>query len=106
MVNEHTDDLRNVRQGDSVEITTSDGVEFGGECVSRTVEHSQNPELVRQFYTWEFNAPFGPIFVQITEGLRESDDMEQFPWHSEAWVSEKEESIGYITDVKIHGDMS
>jgi hypothetical protein len=100
---EHTDDLRNVREGDGVVLTTSNGSQIRTKCFDVSVEHAdERTGEVRETTMWRFQPE---IVVSITDGLRSSPDDPEFPIHNEAYAPRAEESIGFIESVKILGQM-
>jgi len=52
---------------------------------------------------WEFVGNGRTLRASVVDGLKSSEDDPDFPIHNEVWEQESEESIGYITDVRIHG---
>jgi hypothetical protein len=107
---EHCADLRNVTEGDSVTIETSDGHRFTeSECI--TYQNSQAaPETaeVRNSKLWEFRVSDNKRLVaSITDGLKSSASDGEFPMHKEASLGEssqttEREGVGYISSVEIH----
>ncbi len=52
---EHTEDLRNVREGDTLDITTTEGETFEAECTDRQVQHADpRSGEVRETTIWTF----------------------------------------------------
>lgn len=102
---EHTDDIRNVEEGDSVTIIT-ESKEFDATCASREVQRA-DPRTgeVRETKMWFFDAVEHQPAVSIIEGLRSSADDPDFPVHNEMWDRQQEMNMGYVKDVKIHGKM-
>lgn len=107
---EHTDDLRNVNEGDSVTIHTTEGETYHEvECSLREV-HNADPRSgeVRETTLWAFTVGDEDLTASIVEGLRSSPDDPEFPVHKEAnlgvigkadgWTPK-----GYIESVEIHG---
>lgn len=106
MADEHTDDIRNVREGDTVELTTTEGETFEAECVDYSVEHADpRSGEVRETRMWEFSAvEYRPV-VSITEGLKSSPDDPDFPIHNEIWDLQQEGTMGYVAELSIYGEM-
>jgi len=111
--NQHTDDLRNIQEGDSVTIETTTGRRFPAvECLSKDVQ-SADPRTgeIRETYLWTFNvADKRTLTVNFIEGLKSSPDDPDFPVHKEASlgnIGEREGwvRVGYFESVKIHGKM-
>lgn len=99
----HTDDLRNVKEGDSVTLTTTDGHHFDAECESRAVERAaEGTGEVRKTTIWEFSAVEWEPVVSITDGLRSSPSDPEFPKHTEMWAVNQEQTLGYIESLQIH----
>lgn len=103
---EHTSDLRNVEEGDTLDITTGSGETLRVECTARNTE-SADPRSgeVRDTIFWHFDVDGGQVFAAITEGLRSSEDDPEFPIHMPLWDARKDQRIGYIDEVKIRGKM-
>ena len=120
---ENTADLRNVVEGDTVTIETTEGHTFEAECVSYEKQHADpRSGEVRETNVWQFEGDRN-VAVSFTDGLKSSpDDPEfetrdnesphscasqscsaQFPVHNEVWDSDEEESIGYIESLTIAG---
>jgi len=100
----HTEDLRNVQEGDTVEIVTSEYEAFEAKCVETEV-HSADPRtgVVRETRIWHFDAVEHQPVVTIIDGLRSSPDDPEFPLHKAMWDSQQEGSMGYIKDLTIYG---
>lgn len=103
---QHTEDLRNVQEGDSVEITTTNGETFEAECTKYTVD-SADPRTgeIREIHMWAFDAVEYQPVVSITEGLKSSPDDPDFPLHSQAFDRQQEQTMGYIESLTIYGKM-
>lgn len=101
----HTDDLRNVNEGDSVTLETHLGQTFEEvECVTRTTERADpRSGEIRQSKIWQFETPVGTVVANILDGLRSSEDDPDFPQHSKLWNLDEEEGLGYIASVEILG---
>jgi hypothetical protein len=100
----HTDDIYNVEEGDSVTITTSEGETFDAECNEYHVEHAdERTGEVRTTMVWFFDAVEHRPAVNITRGLKSSDDDPDFPQHHEMFDLQQEGPMGYIEELKIHG---
>lgn len=103
---QHSEDLQNVSEGDSVTLTTTKGETFDAECLSFDVQHADpRSGEVRQTNIWTFDVSDSEVCASILDGLKSSDDDPDFPIHSELWHMEKEETMGYIKDLKLHGQM-
>lgn len=100
----HTDDLRNVNEGDSVEITTTSGSVLRATCESKTRQHADpRSGEVRETRIWTFAADDEEIAATITDGLRSSADDPEFPQHSALWNIDREENMGYAENIRIFG---
>lgn len=105
MSDKHTDDLRNIWEGETVTIKTSEGNHFDAECTARTTEHAaENTGEVTQTTIWEFDAIEWRPVATITDGL-ESNAVGGFPKHSALWCRDQEQNLGYIETVQIYGPM-
>lgn len=103
---QHNDDLRNVREGDTVEIVTSEGEVFEAECTDFQVQHADaRSGEVRETTIWMFDTPHGEAAASILEGLKSSSDDPDFPVHSELWHMDEGGAMGYINEVTIFGKM-
>jgi hypothetical protein len=101
---EHTEDIRNIVEGDEVTITTTEGEAFDAECINRDTQHADpRSGEVRQTTYWKFDTPYGEAAASILEGLKSSPDDRDFPQHSELWHMDKGDGMGYIESVQIHG---
>lgn len=106
----HTDDLRNVNQGDSVTITTTEGHTYHEILCAMREVHNADPRSgeIRETTLWSFNVDDKDLTVSITNGLRSSEDDPEFPLHKEAHLGEIGKAdgwvpMGYIESVQIHG---
>lgn len=101
---EHTDDLRNVNEGDSVTLDTTENETFNVTCTERLVQQAA-PETreVRETRIWVFENNHRKLAASIIDGLRSSPDGNKFPQHSELWDMTDEENMGYVEQVFIHG---
>lgn len=101
---EHTDDLRNVREGDTVVITPEQGEAFSCECTDYSVENADpRSGEIRETKIWEFTNVDVKLYASILDGLRSSEDDPEFPQHSELWDASLERNLGYIEKLTIRG---
>lgn len=110
MSEEHTADLYNVNEGDSVTIHTTEGETFDEvTCSLREVHYAdERSGEIRETILWSFNVGDKDLTASITDGLKSSPDGPDFPIHKEmalgvigkadGWVSK-----GFIESVEIHG---
>ena len=100
---ENTADLRNVVEGDTVTIETTEGHTFEVECVFYEKQHADpRSGEVRETNIWQFEGDRN-VAVSLTDGLKSSPDDPEFPIHNEVWEADEEESIGYIESLTIAG---
>lgn len=106
----HTDDLRDVQEGDRVTFETTTGDSFEADCVSREVQNA-DPRTgeIRKTTFWEFQAhdvsvPI-QIFASVIDGLKSSPNDPDFPIHNEALNTTAECNIGYITEIENHEEV-
>jgi len=106
----HTDDLRNVNEGDSVTIHTTDGHTFNEvECDMRQRQNADpRSGEVRETHLWSFNVGDKDLTVSIIDGLKSHPEQDPFPRHKSAslgHIGETDgwETVGYIETVEIHG---
>lgn len=103
---EHTDDLRNVNEGDLLDITTTEGETFEATCTSREVQHADpRSGEVRQTTIWTFDTPYGEAAATILDGLKSSADDPDFPQHSELWHMDEGDGMGFIESLNLYGQM-
>jgi len=101
----HTDDLRNVNQGDSVTFETTDGETLHGFCDERTTHRaSEESGEVRKttLWTFMFDDISGEVSCTITDGLKSWPPDGDFPQYTELWDCKEQETLGYISNVQIH----
>lgn len=102
----HTDDIRNVREGDTVQIETTEGEAFEAECIGYDVQHaSPGSGEIRESRVWLFDSVEGRPVVPIIDGLKSSRDDPDFPIHKPIWDEERGEAMGYVKELIIHGKM-
>lgn len=102
----HNDDLRNVRPNDTVEIVTSEGEVFEAECTRFDVQQADpRSGEVRETRMWFFDAVEYKPVVSIVDGLKSSESDPDFPLHKEVWDEQQEQSMGYINEITIFGEM-
>ncbi len=106
----HTEDLRNVREEDTVTIETTSGRRFAAvKCVTYRTEHADpRSGEVRETSFWQFDVNGRDLVVSIIDGLKSSPDDPEFPIHKKVRVGNVGEydgwvDLGYITSVQIHG---
>lgn len=107
----HTDELRNVDEGDIVTIETTAGRLFREvECVSRQTQRA-DPRTgeIRQSQIWQFEVADRDLTVSIVDGLRSSPEDPDFPKHKEASLGNVGEyegwvTVGYFDVVDIHDE--
>lgn len=101
---QHAEDVRNVREGDTVEITTTEGEHFEAVCTHfDRLQAAEETGEVRETKVWMFDAvEFQPV-VSIVDGLLSSEDDPEFPMHNEIWDEQQERKMGYVEDLSIHG---
>lgn len=106
----HTDDLRNVNEGDSVTIKTTTGERYTEvECTYKQVSNA-DPRTgeIRKTHLWVFNADGRDLTAAVIDGLKSSPDDPDFPVHKKVSLSTGDgdsdwDSVGYIETVEIHG---
>lgn len=98
---QHTDDLRNVNEGDTVTIRTTEGETFHEvECLFRRVQQADpRSGEVRETTIWRFDTPHGEAAASILDGLRSSPNDPEFPQHSELWNLDEGCAMGFIESV-------
>jgi len=102
----HSEDLRNVREGDTVTIQTTEDESFQVTCTHTQTNHADpRSGEVRETNLWLFDSFDHSLAASITDGLKSSSDDAEFPQHSQVWDKDAEESIGYIESLTIHGEM-
>lgn len=102
----HTDDLRNVREGDHVRFTTTEGETYRAECTEYDVQNADpRSGEVRETRIWTFEHDGSRVHVSLTDGLRSSEDDPEFPLFNEVWDPQCNETLGYIESLSIFGDM-
>lgn len=100
MTDKHTDDLRTVREGDTVELTTTEDQTFEASCLNVDKQHADpRSGEIRETTTWLFEMDGGKAAAGITNGLKSSPDDPDFPIHSELWHLDEEDGMGYIEHV-------
>lgn len=115
MEENHSEDLRNVNEGDSVTIElahpTNGRTYHEVLCAMREVHHADpRSGEIRETTLWSFNVGDKDLTVSITDGLKSSPDDPEFPLHKEASLGEIGKadgwvSMGYIESVEIHGKL-
>lgn len=102
----HTDDLRNVREGDDLHIYTTEGENFSATCESREIQHADpRSGEVRETTIWMFDTTKGTLAASILDGLKSSPDDPDFPQHTELWSLDREAPLGYIETLDVHGEL-
>ena len=97
---EHTADLRNVVEGDSVTIETRGGDTFDVECFFHQQQQADpRSGEVRETNIWRLKNENRLLAVSITDGLKSSPDDPDFPIHNEVWDEDEEVGLGYIESV-------
>lgn len=101
-MDEHSSDLWDVQEGDTVSLTTTTGASLTGECYSRERQHP-DPRTgeVRETHIWWFDYGTTSLIVSIMEGLKSSADDPEYPIHKDAWITGTETSAGYIDTLEI-----
>lgn len=103
---QHSDDLRKVREGDTLEIETTEGETLDVECTSRQVQNADpRSGEIRETKIWQFETDSGSIAASIIDGLKSSSDEADFPRHSELWHMDEERNLGYIESLTLLGEM-
>ena len=102
----HTEDLRNVREGDTVVITPTGGEAFTAECTDYQVQNADpRSGEVRETKIWTFTNVDVRIYASIIDGLRSSESDPEFPIHCEMYDETIDRSIGYVEKLTIRGQM-
>jgi hypothetical protein len=101
----HTEDLRNVREGDTIDVETSEGDTFRMTCTGYSHNHDQDPDKVREYRTWDFEQEGAEVVIQITDGLKSFEWETEYRRHTPMYDSTSDVSLGYITDLTIYGQM-
>jgi hypothetical protein len=105
MADKHTEDLRNVREGDTVVITPTDGGAFTCECTDAQVVTRRQYHRCRETKIWEFTNVDVKIYASILDGLSFVADDTDLPQHSEMYDASLDQNIGYIEKLTIRGQM-
>ena len=104
---EHTADIRNVNEDDTVVLETTEGEHFEATCTNRERQHADpRSGEIRETTIWEFDAVEYQPVVSILQGLKSSPDDPDFPVHREVYDRQQEGSMGYIESVDIVGKVS
>ncbi len=102
----HTDNLRNVREGDTVVITPTDGGAFTCECTDYQIQNADpRSGEVRETKIWEFTNVDVKMYASILDGLKSSESDPDFPQHSELYDSSLDRNLGYIEELTIRGQI-
>lgn len=99
------EDLRNVREGDDVTLTTTEHEALPATCTERDNWNDQDPEVVREYTVLRFEQEGTECMVQITDGLKRFEWEAEYPRHTPLFDETSEISLGHITGVKIHGSL-
>lgn len=106
MTDSNSEDVRNINEGDTVTLETTEGDTITAECYKTVRQNAKDPEIVRETRQWHFMAQERELMVQIIDGLRRFEDQAPYAHHTPLCVPEENgESFGYIESVKIHGKM-
>ena len=101
---EHTADLRNVSEGDTVTLELSNGETLVVECFFYQNQHADpRSGEVRETNIWRFKNDDRLLAVSITDGLKSSPDDPDFPIHNEVWDEDEETGLGYIESLTLMG---
>lgn len=98
-MSQHSIDLHALREGDTADLTMSDGEEF--EVEVEDYQHQHAAEMtgeVRDTYIWTFVTEDLRFAVSITDGLASSPDDPEFPIHHEVWDMKREETMGFVEE--------
>lgn len=98
---EHTSELRQIREGDRVSIETTDGESLEADCTSYEKQHSRNPDIVRTSFYWYFEFDGEKAVATIVEGLKSSPDEAEYPRHKKLFNLSNETGMGYITSIEV-----
>jgi hypothetical protein len=99
-MSEHTDDIRNIDEGDEVVLTIDDRVTIEVTCTDYTCKNARDPEIIRERHKWYFDDDGDALIAGVTDGLRERPEMEPFPRHNQLFNQTDKETLGYITEVE------
>lgn len=107
---EHTADIRNIKENDHVTLETTEGGTFHDvECRKRE-RHNADPRTgeIRETQIWSFTVGHKTLVASITDGLKSSPDGPEFPIHKPASLGESGMTtgwgtVGFIKSVQIHG---
>ncbi|AGM11578.1 hypothetical protein M199_gp088 [Halogranum tailed virus 1] len=100
----HTDDVRNIAEGDDVTIETTEGDTLNMTC-SDIEKHNADPRTgeVRETTIWHFDLNGEEVVLSRVEGLRSSPSDPEFPVDKTIWHCGLENNLGYAATVQIHG---
>ena len=98
-------DLRNVREGDDVTLTTEEHDALPATCINRQNWNDQDPDKVREYTMLRFEQEDSECVVQITDGLRSYEWETPYPRHTPLYDETNSVGLGHITAVKIHGSL-
>ena len=103
---QHTSDLRNVKEGDGVTFTTSDGETYNATCTNYDEQHADERSgevRTTSIWTLDIDGLGGRADVAIVDGLKSSPEQDDFPRYHEIWQGKDKPTLGYIEKVQIHG---
>ena len=106
---QHTSELRDVSQGDSVTIHTTEGQTFNEiECdMHQRLNADPRSGEVRETHLWAFTVAEADLTVSIIDGLKSHPEQDPFPRHKPASLGKRGnydgwEQLGYIESIEIH----
>lgn len=103
---QHSADVFNIREGDFVEIVTTTGEVFVGECTLYNVSNSvPRSGEVRETTDIKLETMDFSTHVSITKGLTSPRDDVNFPIHRQVWNIDEGRRMGHVEEVSIYGEM-
>ena len=85
---QHSADLRNMKEGDGVTFTTSDGETYNATCTNYDEQHADERSgevRTTSIWTLDIDGFGGRADVAIVDGLKSSPEQDDFPRYHEIW---------------------
>ena len=100
----HPDDIRNIAEGDEVQIETTEGHLLDMTCTEITKQNA-DPRTgeIRETTMWFFDMGGEEVVMSRVEGLRSRESDPEFPVDKPIWNVEREMGYGFGTEVSIRG---
>ena len=96
--------IRGIDEGNSITVETTEGRTLDLTCTRKDKEGpgraAREAGIIRETTLWHFDYDGDDVYGTIIDGLKEREDMADFPRHKALFNTETETNYGFIKSVE------